>query len=149
MKPWLMPPDKRCCWTCHHWHASYYQISFLCAKTRMDKPLKDALDEVATEHGCCHRFPPGGGQKPFPYTFGQCTCGEWQSRPCEDERPIEDLDFSVRVRNVCDRAGIKTLTDLCAMSERDLRGLKNLGNTSIKEIHQLLAAEGLRLKESK
>lgn len=150
MRPHLMSPDKKCCWTCRHWWAAHYQISFSCAKSRMDTTLREIIDDgVTTEHGTCHRFPPGGGQRPFPYTFGQCHCGEWASKPCQDDRPIADLDFSVRARNVFERAEIETLTDLCARTPQELRAMRNFGPTCLAETRALLAAERLHLRGDK
>ena len=52
--------------------------------------------------------------------------------------PIEDLDLSIRSFNCLKRAGIHSVEQLRAMSEDDLRHVRNLGRKSVEEIHRKL-----------
>lgn len=61
------------------------------------------------------------------------------------ERPIADLELSVRARNCLDSANLQTLKDLVTMSESEVMKLKNLGKTSLTEIKNRLAEKGLTL----
>jgi DNA-directed RNA polymerase subunit alpha len=61
------------------------------------------------------------------------------------ERPIAELELSVRARNCLDGANITTLRELVTMSEAEVMNLKNLGKTSLTEIKNKLAEHGLQL----
>lgn len=61
------------------------------------------------------------------------------------ERPISELELSVRARNCLDGANLVTLKDLVTMSENEVMNLKNLGKTSLTEIKTKLAERGLSL----
>jgi DNA-directed RNA polymerase subunit alpha len=61
------------------------------------------------------------------------------------ERPISDLELSVRARNCLDGANITSLRELVSMTEADVMNLKNLGKTSLTEIKSKLAEHGLSL----
>jgi DNA-directed RNA polymerase subunit alpha len=61
------------------------------------------------------------------------------------ERPIADLELSVRARNCLDSANLQTLRDLVILSEAEVMKLKNLGKTSLTEIKNRLAERGLAL----
>jgi len=60
-------------------------------------------------------------------------------------RPISDLEFSVRTTNCLASQNIKTIGDLCMMSEFQLRRARNMGRKCITEIQQKLDKLGLRL----
>lgn len=59
--------------------------------------------------------------------------------------PVTDFELSVRSRNCLDKMGIHTLGDLTRISEPELLGSKNFGETSLIEIRDMLAAKGLTL----
>lgn len=59
--------------------------------------------------------------------------------------PITDFELSVRSRNCLKKMNIRTLGDLLRVSEQELLGYKNFGETSLNEIKALLANKGLRL----
>ena len=59
--------------------------------------------------------------------------------------PVTDFELSVRARNCLKKMNIRTLGDLVRTSEPELLGYKNFGETSLKEIKEMLAAKGLRL----
>ena len=50
------------------------------------------------------------------------------------EKPIEDLDLSVRSYNCLKRAGINTLGELIEKTEEDMMKVRNLGKKSLKEV---------------
>lgn len=57
--------------------------------------------------------------------------------------PIGDFELSARSRNCLERAGIETLGDLTMVSEHDLLNSKNFGETSLREIREILKSRGL------
>lgn len=63
------------------------------------------------------------------------------------KEPIENMLLSMRAQHCLQRAGIKTIGDLCAMTEFDLAKLRNMGEKTMKEIKAQLAELELSLKE--
>ena len=61
------------------------------------------------------------------------------------EKPIEDLDLSVRSYNCLKRAGIHTLGELIEKTEEDMMKVRNLGKKSLKEVKQKLEEMNLGL----
>ena len=59
--------------------------------------------------------------------------------------PVTDFELSVRARNCLKKMNIRTLGDLVKTTEAELLGYKNFGETSLKEIKEMLSAKGLRL----
>ena len=59
--------------------------------------------------------------------------------------PVTDFELSVRARNCLKKMNIRTLGDLVRTSEAELLAYKNFGETSLKEIKEMLSAKGLRL----
>jgi DNA-directed RNA polymerase subunit alpha len=59
--------------------------------------------------------------------------------------PVTDFELSVRARNCLKKMNINTLGDLVMTTEADLLGYKNFGETSLKEIKDMLTAKGLHL----
>ena len=64
------------------------------------------------------------------------------------EIPITDFELSVRSRNCLERINIRTLGDLTQVTERELLGYKNFGETSLNEVRAILAQKGLRLGQA-
>ncbi len=62
--------------------------------------------------------------------------------------PITDFELSARSRNCLERAGINTLGDLTRVTETELLAGKNFGDTSLREIRDILAARGLSIGQS-
>jgi len=62
--------------------------------------------------------------------------------------PVTDFELSVRARNCLKKMNIRTLGDLVRTSEPELLGYKNFGETSLKEIKEMLSAKGLRLGQA-
>ena len=63
------------------------------------------------------------------------------------EKPIEDLELSVRSFNCLKRSNIATVGDLVNKSEDDMMKVKNLGKKSLDEVIAKLHELGLDLKE--
>ena len=61
-------------------------------------------------------------------------------------RPISDLNLSVRARKCMSRLGITTLNELTSRSQDELLESKNFGVTSLNEVRQKLADLGLKLR---
>ncbi|MFH1032339.1 MAG: DNA-directed RNA polymerase subunit alpha [Chloroflexota bacterium] len=59
--------------------------------------------------------------------------------------PVEQLNLSVRTMNCLRRGAITTVGELVSKEERDLLNLRNLGQKSMQEIKERLAAMGLSL----
>jgi len=64
------------------------------------------------------------------------------------ETPVTDFELSVRTRNALRKMSIRTLGDLLRITEAELRGYKNFGESSIEEIKAMLAQRGLRLGQA-
>ena len=63
------------------------------------------------------------------------------------DRPVSELELSVRSRKALQRLGITTLGELSNRSEPELINIKNFGQTSLTEIKRQLAAHGLSLRQ--
>ena len=64
------------------------------------------------------------------------------------ETPISDFELSVRSRNCLKKMNIHTLGDLLNITEAELLSYKNFGETSLREIKQILEGKALRLGQS-
>jgi DNA-directed RNA polymerase subunit alpha len=62
------------------------------------------------------------------------------------ERPISDLNLSVRARKCMVRLGISTVGELIRKTGDDLLECKNFGVTSLNEVREKLEQHGLRLR---
>ena len=60
---------------------------------------------------------------------------------------LESLDRSSRVLHSLQEEGIDSVNALLALSERDLKQGGGVGENSLEEIKERLAARGLKLKE--
>ncbi len=63
------------------------------------------------------------------------------------QKPITELELSVRSRNCMERLNIRTVGELVSRSEQDLLGVKNFGQTSLNEIKQRLGELDLSLRQ--
>ncbi|HVS62473.1 MAG TPA: DNA-directed RNA polymerase subunit alpha [Thermoanaerobaculia bacterium] len=59
------------------------------------------------------------------------------------EKPIDELELSVRSANCLKNANINTLRDLVRRSEKDMMETKNFGKKSLEELQELLGKLGL------
>jgi DNA-directed RNA polymerase subunit alpha len=62
-------------------------------------------------------------------------------------KPVSDLNLSVRARKCMNRLGINTLGDLISRSSEELMEAKNFGQTSLMEVKEKLQNYGLRLRD--
>lgn len=61
---------------------------------------------------------------------------------------LEDLDLSVRAFNCLKRAGIKTLEDICACTESEIRNVRNLGGgKAFEEVVNAVYSRGMHFRE--
>src|SRR5262249_33230266 len=63
--------------------------------------------------------------------------------------PVTTLELSIRGRHIVRKTMARTIGDLCQLSVRELLTSKSYGETSLIEIHEQLAARGLRLRDDK
>lgn len=63
-------------------------------------------------------------------------------------KPVSELELSVRSRKCLQRIGAVTLNDVVRHSESELLSIKNFGQTSLDEIKEQLALLGLSLRDS-
>ena len=64
------------------------------------------------------------------------------------DRPIEDLDLSVRAYNCLKRSGITKVGQVLEMSEEDLLAVRNFGQKSLDELNQRLEVLGYKRPQS-
>jgi DNA-directed RNA polymerase subunit alpha len=62
------------------------------------------------------------------------------------DRPITDLNLSVRARKCMVRLGINTIAELVRRTGDDLLECKNFGVTSLTEVREKLTIKGLKLR---
>jgi DNA-directed RNA polymerase subunit alpha len=61
-------------------------------------------------------------------------------------KPVSDLQLSVRARKALQLLNIQTMGDLASRTEAELMGVKNFGATSLQEVKDRLAEAGLGLR---
>jgi DNA-directed RNA polymerase subunit alpha len=61
-------------------------------------------------------------------------------------KPVSDLNLSVRARKCMNRLNINTLGELCQRTANELMEAKNFGVTSLKEVQEKLFQHGLKLR---
>ena len=64
-------------------------------------------------------------------------------------RPLADLDLSIRARRTVENLGCLTVGDVVQHSEEELLSMPNFGVTSLQELKRKLEDMGLKLAESK
>ena len=62
-------------------------------------------------------------------------------------KSLAQFELSVRARKAIQLLAIQTVGDLAARTEAELMGVKNFGQTSLDELKQILAANGLTLRQ--
>jgi DNA-directed RNA polymerase subunit alpha len=62
------------------------------------------------------------------------------------DRPISDLNLSVRARKCMVRLGLNTISELVRRTGDDLLECKNFGVTSLNEVREKLTQHGIRLR---
>ncbi|MCX6754949.1 MAG: hypothetical protein NT068_00210 [Candidatus Nomurabacteria bacterium] len=63
------------------------------------------------------------------------------------QKPVVDLDLSVRALNTLRACGMETLADVVNFSELELLQFRNFGKKSLDEVKEMLAFHGLTLKQ--
>ncbi len=63
-------------------------------------------------------------------------------------RPVTDFELSVRSRNCLQGMDIRCLGDLTRINEPDLLAGKNFGETSLKEVRELMALHNLKIGQA-
>ncbi|MFK7884508.1 MAG: DNA-directed RNA polymerase subunit alpha C-terminal domain-containing protein [Phycisphaerales bacterium] len=61
-------------------------------------------------------------------------------------KPVSELQLSVRARKALQLLNIQTIGDLCSHTEAELMGIKNFGATSLVEVREKLTEMGLALR---
>ncbi len=61
-------------------------------------------------------------------------------------KPVSELQLSVRARKALQLLNIQTIGDLCSHTEAELMGIKNFGATSLVEVREKLGEMGLSLR---
>jgi DNA-directed RNA polymerase subunit alpha len=61
-------------------------------------------------------------------------------------KPVSELNLSVRSRKCMNRLGIATLGDLCSRTADELLEVKNFGMTSLQEVREKLRNFGVKLR---
>ncbi len=61
-------------------------------------------------------------------------------------KPVSELQLSVRARKALQLLNIQTIGDLCSHTEAELMGIKNFGATSLVEVREKLGEMGLGLR---
>jgi len=61
-------------------------------------------------------------------------------------KPVEDLQLSVRARKCLQKLNLHTIGEICRTTEAELLGCKNFGVTSLNEIKKALGGLGLSLR---
>ncbi len=62
------------------------------------------------------------------------------------DRPIADLNLSVRARKCMIRLGLQTISELVRHTGDELLECKNFGVTSLNEVREKLTQNGLKLR---
>jgi DNA-directed RNA polymerase subunit alpha len=85
-------------------------------------------------------------------------CGEkWNTKGKDEEdpleillaKPVDHLEPNIRVRNILEKAGAKTIRDIVKMTRRDFLRYRGAGPKSLEELKEVLAKYGLALKSKK
>ena len=61
--------------------------------------------------------------------------------------PISHLEFSIRTQNCLYSAGLRTIGDIMAKSEKELMAIPNFGRRCLREVKEILGTFDLSLRE--
>jgi DNA-directed RNA polymerase subunit alpha len=84
----------------------------------------------------------------FGMVFDEQTQREREKRDAVLDVSVADFELSVRSRNCLRQMNIKTIGDLLRITETELLGYKNFGETSLNEIKAMLTQRGLKLGQT-
>jgi DNA-directed RNA polymerase subunit alpha len=77
---------------------------------------------------------------------GQPQGGRTGRTVINDERPVEELELTVRSYNCLKREGVDTIGQLATMTEEELMNIRNLGMKSVDEIRSKLTEYGYSME---
>ncbi|GAB4155730.1 MAG: DNA-directed RNA polymerase subunit alpha C-terminal domain-containing protein [Planctomycetaceae bacterium] len=80
------------------------------------------------------------------YSFSTAPSALSPQEQAEYNRPISDLNLSVRARKCMTRLGITTIGELVVRTADELLGSRNFGVTSLNEVRAKLAENNLKLR---
>ena len=63
------------------------------------------------------------------------------------QKPLSQFELSVRSRRCLEAMNVHTVGDLLQQTEAEMMGVKNFGQTSLKELKELVAGLGLELRK--
>ncbi|MEX0742500.1 MAG: DNA-directed RNA polymerase subunit alpha C-terminal domain-containing protein [Phycisphaeraceae bacterium] len=106
--------------------------------------IKDMLSEKGLQIGQSQRQMQQAARE---QVYTQLAEGADESARGTLDKPVEDLDLSVRARKAIGLLNISTIGDLVARTEAELLGIKNFGQTSLDEIVEKLAEHDLSLRK--
>lgn len=96
------------------------------------KQLTEVLELFTDGQGTPQSGPPQGGRT------GRTVIN--------DERPVEELELTVRSYNCLKREGVDTIGQLATMTEEELMNIRNLGMKSVDEIRSKLTEYGYSME---
>jgi DNA-directed RNA polymerase alpha subunit len=67
-------------------------------------------------------------------------------RYLEDDRLVDELEVSVRAANCFENANIKTMGELQNLTAAQLLRIRHFGRKTLKEVREVLASQGLKLR---
>lgn len=107
-------------------------------------------DAIRRAAGILHEYLSIFGEMPVPAEAVPVEVGEAVPEAFDQtlDRPIEELDFSVRTFNCLKKEGINTLRALLQRSPEDLLEIRNFGKRSLDEVTEKLASMGLELSST-
>lgn len=71
---------------------------------------------------------------------------EEAKRILNGNKPLEEMDLSVRSYNILKRAGVNTAADIAKLTLDDLQKIRNMGRKSVEEILKILHECGYKLE---
>ncbi|RKJ78616.1 DNA-directed RNA polymerase subunit alpha [Pyramidobacter sp. CG50-2] len=83
---------------------------------------------------------------------GNSQAGDGADNPPENallNKPVRELELSIRSENCLLRGGIHTIGDLVSRSKDDLLKIRNLGKISLREIEEKMTKYGIVLSDDK
>ncbi len=102
------------------------------------RPCRRPPGSSWTSSGCSRRLPGGPRAADGRQRGGRAVI--------TDERPVEDLELTVRSYNCLKREGVDTIGQLATMTEEELMNIRNLGMKSVDEIRSKLLEYGYALE---
>ncbi len=118
------------------------EAELLASKNFGETSLTEIREVLANRGLAIGQFAAAGVAEPEPVDTSSLSPDEQALM----ERPIGDLNLSVRARKCMTRLGLTTVGELVRKSQDDLLECKNFGVTSLTEVREKLAQAGLKLR---